>query len=1518
MLFGLLLATAVVIKSAIAHPETPNYLSRKLRDLRMSLTDRVGEFLAAYPQRSFSGEELQGILTYMVLPYLADAKSNRDEPIVVAPLSVIKMLATVCAYPSHYHILALRFNRNDHSGALMELLVSPLSWPGMTPHMLNIIRKALLNLLTLADEYMNFTDLDYEDVPLEQGRNYGTSLVVAHIQPIIQFLADAVDSSVKKFNQINLELLSKLSAYTPDGALARKMASTIIGHLERKLPKEPTLKKLLDVVGSLMKNVVGSEEFLRRVDPLFSKVEGRACREPLVRIVEGLAANPEVNEDVGNLLKIVSDLESWDRSRVDEPDQDRRHAAYSKLNDVWSSDDIINPDVLRIFIHTHFYTYSTIKDISLRTSSAANLRYLIEYFARSDQEEKGKSTTLSSDLIHVVTLGLRSQTEVVREESIRCLTTLVDKFTEHNHLKQLAQLRNPEEDLDFFSNIIHIQHHRRQRAVHRLVEQLSTGKVTIAFDVLNKYLIPIAHPYLISTDSKLSALSDECLRLLKYTMSISSWSKYVACLDSWLKHLSKQEDNQKATIRIIVAVVDAFHYEVADAGEVMDEEGTNELRISVRDKLNKEILPRLTKCINGKSAELGVHRKARTATTKHYSEDDDIQRAPVALATVKLLQKLPDSIRSQYLHGVVLKLCSLMISRSMNVRETARKVTVQVCECLGPRYLAVIIKEMKLIMNKGFQVHVMIYTVHTLLAAMRDVLKPGDMDSCLEDVLDIIVQEQFTAVSEEKEVGEIKAEVSEAKKNPTPGTLLLLGRYVSSSAVGVLLNRFINVVDSLTSAKMISRARNLLSMFANGLKDNQGFAPTSQLILIHQMLVMNIEKIKPVASSQKEEDGVPEEEHKSCLLLPPEPKRIGVLVKPVLKCRSHIFLEFALQLLGALITGKHFDRNQTDHVQRLDPFVSLVTQCLEFKYEKVISNALRCLNGMLHMSLPSVQSSLKAISERLFLLLSEYSVLGSAANKESVLALNQLLCKSFTQLIVMADNPFLTDKHVSLLLSYVEIDVLDANRQATAFALIKALVRKKVEHSQITEVMKKLRELSITSSYPHIRTQCREVLCEFIGNHPCSDDPQKHIEWFIAQLGYELEDGRLSAADMLNSLFSRLQPTVLNSSCFFNVSKMGPMLFNEESVKCRKFIAAALNKLLASVSDSSRAEVFSACSDWLELLGEEQEGARSIAVDLLVQISKIERHGFAPRFREILPSLRAILTSESLWSDNSERTISGICYGIASMLQCLGESALDMLATEDFCLLFDSLEPLMKCNGSATIRLSAACLIGQCLCSYDPAFFTVERSSQLIAWCCWQLRDKLLSEDVALQASKILMVISRHLNEDQFKSLVERLASICRFEISHQPNASLKRPTCFKMAAALVIHEEDTFKIDTTIEHFLPLLVREMNRKSSKDTEELYTISMEVGEVFKNKLGEQKYSAQLAECQKAAILKAEQRKRKAKELALTNPEETVQLKRKKNAKKAVARKRKIDVLKPYRVLNRLHAEKKRAQLNDDD
>lgn len=133
------------------------------------------------------------------------------------------------------------------------------------------------------------------------------------------------------------------------------------------MPKEATLKKLLDVIACLMNNVTAPEEFIkwvkvtmsgknsdrsvgrewfhgcfRRIGPLFSKAEGRGAHEALVRMVEGLLANEGVEKGKKDLLREVVELESWDRSRIDEPDHDRRHAAYNRLNDVSSYPALIH------------------------------------------------------------------------------------------------------------------------------------------------------------------------------------------------------------------------------------------------------------------------------------------------------------------------------------------------------------------------------------------------------------------------------------------------------------------------------------------------------------------------------------------------------------------------------------------------------------------------------------------------------------------------------------------------------------------------------------------------------------------------------------------------------------------------------------------------------------------------------------------------------------------------------------------------------------------------------------------------------------------------------------------------------------------------------------------------------------------------------------------------------------------------------------------------------------------------
>lgn len=61
------------------------------------------------------------------------------------------------------------------------------------------------------------------------------------------------------------------------------------------------------------------------------------------------------------------------------------------------------------------------------------------------------------------------------------------------------------------------------------------------------------------------------------------------------------------------------------------------------------------------------------------------------------------------------------------------------------------------------------------------------------------------------------------------------------------------------------------------------------------------------------------------------------------------------------------------------------------------------------------------------------------------------------------------------LLLYAEQDMHDFNRQATAFALLKAVLARKLVAPEMHDVMDKVAKLSITSELAHVRLQARQV-----------------------------------------------------------------------------------------------------------------------------------------------------------------------------------------------------------------------------------------------------------------------------------------------------------------------------------------------------------------------------------------------------------------------------------------------------------
>lgn len=85
------------------------------------------------------------------------------------------------------------------------------------------------------------------------------------------------------------------------------------------------------------------------------------------------------------------------------------------------------------------------------------------------------------------------------------------------------------------------------------------------------------------------------------------------------------------------------------------------------------------------------------------------------------------------------KVCTFLVSRCNSVRETARETLIQIVISLGPQYLGRLLDAASPILQRGFQVHVYIYTVHAILVKLGEqgLLKPGSLDAVVYQLVEV-------------------------------------------------------------------------------------------------------------------------------------------------------------------------------------------------------------------------------------------------------------------------------------------------------------------------------------------------------------------------------------------------------------------------------------------------------------------------------------------------------------------------------------------------------------------------------------------------------------------------------------------------------------------------------------------------------------------------------------------------------------------------------------------------------------
>ena len=126
---------------------------------------------------------------------------------------------------------------------------------------------------------------------------------------------------------------------------------------------------------------------------------------------------------------------------------------------------------------------------------------------------------------------------------------------------------------------------------------------------------------------------------------------------------AKETTHQRQLVKITAAVLNAFHFDLAAEDDTQQEPKEQELRQKIRGTLRHNLVPRLCGTLAGKL-------KGPTAVA---DEDELIQRVPLAVPIVRLLQMDSREAVERHVPGIIAKLGSFLKSKVGKQFQSSRR-----------------------------------------------------------------------------------------------------------------------------------------------------------------------------------------------------------------------------------------------------------------------------------------------------------------------------------------------------------------------------------------------------------------------------------------------------------------------------------------------------------------------------------------------------------------------------------------------------------------------------------------------------------------------------------------------------------------------------------------------------------------------------------------------------------------------------------------------------------------------------
>ncbi|MQL78120.1 hypothetical protein Taro_010527 [Colocasia esculenta] len=1050
-----------------------------------------------------------------------------------------------------------------------------------------------------------------------------------------------------------IRILKLLGRYINETLMARKFLDIMLPFFKKKdMNSDECLEGLHVIKGMLsLFDDEASREVLNVMSILL--ISARLDVRLLVcDILEGLS---KIHRSLTFVAKLLRDLNAISATELDEIDYDTRISAYEVLGvEIFTS---LGEDCTSVILSQCIYDLSS--DLVLRQTASRALASFIQFAASFLSCEVKSNEEVPSDvLVSNVTVDrgvetvdtntwtrkqilkiikksfLRNMgeamnkeisvqkllsTEVdisIQKEWIILLREMVCKLPGVPALCSIRPLTSDDAEVDFFSNVLHLQIHRRAKALSRFRSIVNAGN--LSEDVNEKVFIPLFFSMLFEVKGgKGEHLRNACIESIASISGQMSWKVYSALLMRVMKYIRKMDskpDKQKFLLRLMIAVLDTFHfYNICSSHMPHDEGGNPHTELPLVAKNSKSGVP------DPDVIQHSLQKMVLPQVQGFLEMDSDRINANMSLAALKILRLLPKEIMESQLPSIIQRISNFLKSRLESMRDEARSVLAACLRELGLGFLGFIIKVLKATLKRGYEMHVLGYSINFILSKSLLCPTAGVLDSCLEELLSILENDILGNVSEEKEVGKIASKMKETRKSKSFETLKLVSQNITFRTHALkLLSPIEKHLQNHVAVKAKTKLEMMLSCIASGIETNPSVDQRELFIFVYGLLEDSV--ASEIPSSNKAPmtmDGKP-----NCDMSIRDVTSCGINSR---LCSSHLISVFALGLLYNRLKNMKLDKKDEELLSMLDPFVKLLGSCLSSKYEDVLSGAFKCLIPLVRLPLPSLEVHADKIKALLF------DIAQKSGNGTSPLMQS---CLKLLTALLQSTNISLSNEQLHMLIQFPLFIDLQANPSHVALSLLKAIIARKLVIHEIYDLVTQVAELMVTCQVDSVRKKCSQILLQFLLDYRLSNKRlEQHLDFLLRNLSYEHPSGREAVLEMLHAILVKFPTSVVENHAQSWFLPLVVALVKDSDKNVQSMVATVIKMLLGRISPQTIHPILEYSLSWYQ--GENQV-LWSAAAQVLGLMVDVLKKGFRIHVDNILPVAKRIMESSISMATSKE------------------------------------------------------------------------------------------------------------------------------------------------------------------------------------------------------------------------------------------------------------------------------------------